>query len=465
MVKKIPTKADQSTVSEVEPVVASYRLLVAHERAGTACTVAEVAAATGWKAGTVRSYLTKKWARFVERKRGSFTVRGVGSFSEAEYLRLMSQNNELSADPRRPHLHVDVETLVRKARESALLALHIYNSPTTVFRTEGFSVLMVIAWTSLFHAIFAKRGTAYFYMEPDGVTPKMVDGDQKAWELATCMRAYWNDADHACRRNLDFFIRLRNRIEHRYVPEIDPHVAAECQSLLFNFDELLVGAFGAYYAIRDSLAVPLQTANLRSAAQVEVLKALQSRHFDEVTQFIHAYRKDLPSGVYDDPKFAFRVYLVPKAGNHSNTSDLTMEFVKHDPSRPEEMAELQNKIALIKEKQVEVINANLLSPKDVAQQVSKRIGKPFNASSHHARAWARYGVRKKGFDPSGCDRKYCVPDARHKDYSYTPEWVEFLVSKMMIDEEYRAVVGGQNVRISPASSPEAAAPAKDTTLH
>jgi hypothetical protein len=448
----------------------SYRFLVEHETAGTSFTADDVAAATGWKPSTFRDYVSKKLGRFIQRSDQGYKAQGISTFTEDEYVRLMSQKDEVNADPRRPELEPEVEALVRKARESALLALHVYNSPATVFRTEGYAVLMVIGWTALFHAIFEQRRQSYFYMEPDGVTPKTVDGDHKAWELASCMKNYWGDADHAIRRNLDFFIRLRNRIEHRYVPAIDPHVAGECQSLLFNFDELLVGTFGAYHAIRESLAVPLQTGTLRNSAQVEALKTLQSRHFDDVKQFIDAYRKDLPSGVYDDPKYSFRVYLVPKTGNHSATSDLTMEFVKHDPNRPEDMAELQNKITLIKEKHVQVNNANLMSPKDVAREVSKRIGKPFNASSHHPKAWARYKVRPKGdFDPNGCDERYCVPDTRHKDYSYTVAWVELLVSKMTIEEEYKAVVGTKAASTTSVpgteQAPESVPPRTDTSLN
>jgi hypothetical protein len=37
----------------------------------------------------------------------------------------MSQNDAVSADPKRPKLPPEVEALVRKARESALLSLHI----------------------------------------------------------------------------------------------------------------------------------------------------------------------------------------------------------------------------------------------------------------------------------------------------------------------------------------------------
>jgi hypothetical protein len=430
-----------ASVVKVERVRRSYQFLLTHEQAGTSFTVDDLATATGWKPGTIATYLKKKWRQLVHKGTQGLRVVGVSGFNEDEYVRLMSQNDEVSADPRRPNLAPEVEALVRKARESALLALHVYNSPATVFRTEGFVVLMVIAWTAVFHAIFELRAVSYFYTEPDGVTPKLVDGDKKAWELDTCMKKFWAGADHAIRRNLDFFIRLRNRVEHRYVPSIDPHVAGECQSLLLNFDEMLVEHFGTYYAIRESLAVPLQTTAIRTAGQTEALRRLQAKHFDDVKEFIDTYRTGLPSALYEDPKFAFRVFLVPKAGNHANTSDLAFEFAKYDPNRPDEMAQLQKQIALVKERHVLVANANLLSPSFVTKQVALRIGRPFTMH-HHTLAWARYKVRKSGFDPGQCNTKYCVADPRHRDYSYTPEWLDFLVTKLSDEAEYAALVKG-----------------------
>ena len=46
---------------------------------------------------------------------------------------------------------------LEKARDSALLAVEAYNKPAVAFKSGGFIVLMVIAWTSLFHAIFYQR--------------------------------------------------------------------------------------------------------------------------------------------------------------------------------------------------------------------------------------------------------------------------------------------------------------------
>ena len=49
-----------------------------------------------------------------------------------------------------------VKQMLNKAIDSALLAVEVYNKPATKFKSGGFIVLMSIAWTSLFHAIFIK---------------------------------------------------------------------------------------------------------------------------------------------------------------------------------------------------------------------------------------------------------------------------------------------------------------------
>jgi hypothetical protein len=70
-----------------------------------------------------------------------------------------------------------------KARESALLAVETYNRPGTRFRSGGYIVLMCIAWTALFYAIFFKSGVKPFYRKKTNRRHfETVDGDKKAWE-------------------------------------------------------------------------------------------------------------------------------------------------------------------------------------------------------------------------------------------------------------------------------------------
>lgn len=396
--------------------------------------------ATGWKAGTITTYLSKKWSKIVRRDGTSLVSVGVSGYKLEEFTRLMSQRDDVSAEPRKPQLEPEVEALLQKAREAALLSLQIYNNPTVKFRTEGFSVMMIIAWTALFHAIFQRRGTPYLYLDPATGAVIQVDGDAKAWELTRCLDEFYGTQSVAVRQNLTFFIKLRNRIEHRFVPEIDPMVAGECQSMLFNFDELVVAEFGDYFAIRETLAVPLQTAHIRPGATLDALRKLQARYFEEMRGFVLEFRASLSPEVLGDQRFRFSVYLVPKPANHG-PGDLAVEFVKVTPENATKLAELARGIVAIRERSV--ANADSVKASDVVKEVALRIKKPFNMA-HHTRAWKRYQVRRavrQGGKVSGegCNTDYCVPDRVHNDFVYTPAWVDFLATKLADEKEYTAL--------------------------
>jgi hypothetical protein len=77
-----------------------------------------------------------------------------------------------------------VKELLAKSRDSALLAVDIYNKPATKFRSYSFIVMMNIAWPSLFHAIFERQGIKYFYRKKDSNRYIYVDGEKKAWDLS-----------------------------------------------------------------------------------------------------------------------------------------------------------------------------------------------------------------------------------------------------------------------------------------
>ena len=78
-----------------------------------------------------------------------------------------------------------VKDALQKARDSALLAVEIYNKPAVTFKSGGYITLMVIVWTSLFHAIFYRKGVKPYYRKPNRRYER-VDGDYKHWELGEC---------------------------------------------------------------------------------------------------------------------------------------------------------------------------------------------------------------------------------------------------------------------------------------
>ena len=415
----------------------SYKFFVDRERTSEPFSLDELCDATGWKRRTPRTYLTKKWPTWISETDGGFLVSGLAALTEDEYRRHMSQRQDVSQEPSRPDLPERVERLVLKAQESATLALDVYNRPATQFRTEGFIVLMVVAWTAALHAIFEKRSVDYFFKDGNGA-PVIIDGEYKAWSLSDCLDGYFGGNNPPARQNLDFIIGLRNKIEHRYVPGIDAHIAGECQALLLNFDRLIAESFGDYYSIADSLSVPLQTSNLRQTARTFAIRRLQAEHYDEVMEHIDAYRSSLPDEIYSDPAYSFRVYLLPKLGNHASSSDLAFEFVKYDPASPEDMEALERQVALIRERHVPVVNPGMHKPSHVAKQVAARLDRPFS-TYNHTQAWKAYEVRASGINPEESKTEYCQFDAVHQDYVYTDAWVDFLVQKLSDEAEYSRI--------------------------
>ncbi len=342
--------------NKANSVEKSYDFFIEKERNNESFNVEELINATGWSKVTVKTYLPKKWDSILKKiGDNSFSVTEVSKFDKAAYVKMMSQNNRNSQDPNKPDLNEDVERLVIKAHDSALLSLDIYNRPATIFKSEGFIVMMIIAWTALLHAIFQKSGIKYNYIDEEG-KDIFRDGDLKAWELTRCIKEFYKEENNPIKKNLEFMIGLRHKIEHRFAPKIDNHVGGECQSLLLNFDELLINQFGNYYSLRDLLVFPLQTTNFKNEGRMDVIKKFQGKHYDEIKEYIDTYRESITDDIYKDPKFSFRVYLVPKLGNHKNSSDMSMEFVKYDPNNPEEMSSQKQLVAMIKEKIVKTGN-------------------------------------------------------------------------------------------------------------
>jgi hypothetical protein len=73
----------------------------------------------------------------------------------------------------------------------------------------------------------------------------------------------------------------------------------------------------------------------------------------------------------------------PKVGSSRSADDVAVEFIKHDPTKPEEMSRYDRVVALIKPRQVNVVNANGLKPTTVVQKVAAQLaGKKFSSYTH-----------------------------------------------------------------------------------
>jgi len=146
--------------------------------------------------------------------------------------------------------------MVKACRDEASLAVRLYNDPAEVRAFEGFVVHMHLAWLYLLHAEFTRDKVDYRYWRRDN--PRLlekVDGEPKRWELAKCVRERWPDDKDPVRANLEFFIGLRNKVEHRYAKQqqaLAAVVGGQAQSLLLNYEEELVSEFGAASSLANT---------------------------------------------------------------------------------------------------------------------------------------------------------------------------------------------------------------------
>jgi hypothetical protein len=220
-----------------------------------------------------------------------------------------------------PRIKKNVKNLLNKSRDSALLAVEIYNKPRAAFRSYGYIVLMQIAWTSLLHAIFEKQNIKYYYKK-NKVRYEIISGDKKSWDLAKCVKEYYKNNNAPERKNLEFFIEIRNKIEHRFLPEIDNDIFGECQAMLINYETLLAKEFGDDESINENLVFSLQFSKILHKTQQDIEKNKKTAEYKDLSSFILSYRKGLNKDVLSSLNYNFRVYLIPKIANHKNSKYL-----------------------------------------------------------------------------------------------------------------------------------------------
>lgn len=342
----------------------------------------------------------------------------------------------------------DVKKCLEKSRDSALLAVETYNKPAINFKSGAYIVLMTISWTALLHAYFLKNKIKPYHKENNRFIKR--DGDFYYWELGTCVKKYFeNQVSNPIRKNLEFFIPLRNMIEHKSIPEIDSDIFAECQSLLLNFDKIMEKEFGLTYCIRESLSFALQLYPSSKSLNNAVVENPSSK---SIVDFIKSYRSSITTDVLNTGEYSFKAFLIQVA-NHESKNTLPIQFVAYDKLDEAQKNNIKRVATLVKDKfiQVAVSNKDKIKPNDVVKKVQAGLGNiritkngrekdKFNTDTH-TRCWKKYNARPiNGTEnPERTISKYCVYDSLNNNYGYTEDWVDFLIEEMAKEEEYNSL--------------------------
>ena len=98
--------------------------------------------------------------------------------------------------------HEPWEVQLQHARESCLSALRIWNDPVAMFRTGGFSLLLVTAWNSLAIAVIQQGHGEWRKLNADGTIQVGRNGEEQSRETSDLVgQAFAGTERHGLREN------------------------------------------------------------------------------------------------------------------------------------------------------------------------------------------------------------------------------------------------------------------------
>lgn len=339
------------------------------------------------------------------------------------------------------------QRMLNASKDEATLAVRLYNDPKEARSLEGFIVHMHIAWLYLFQAKWIKEGKDYRRRESDKpLRYKKVDGEYENFPLDIFVKTEYPADSNPVRANLTFFIKLRNKIEHRHsgAEEIlQSVVSGECHSLLLNYEEALVALAGSEQSLAHILRFPVFIGGFTDRGKADLLRMTKSLPSDLRT-FLAEYDSSLDDAVTRDPKYCMRLTVLLEKGNRKG--DMPIQFFNMDDLTEEER-EAAEKLAqrgmVIKQaKEVSVSNAGNSKPKQVIAEVAASI--PFVFNQHHfVLVNKRQHVRPYGStkSPAETRKEWCIWDAPHGDYTYTPAYTAWIIKQCSTPEGFKKTVG------------------------
>jgi hypothetical protein len=218
--------------------------------------------------------------------------------------------------------------LLEKAKESTLAAVKIFNDPLIKFKSESFTVLMIISWTYLLHSYYRSKSIDYRYFEQKEKRKrydKTKRGSYKYWELERCLNDSKCPIDKDATNNLKFLIGLRHEIEHQMTLSLDEYISGRFQACILNFNKYLCSLFGKQHSLENFLSYSLQFIEL-SEEQIQGIKP-ECDIPKNLKAYIAEFDKGLTEEEYNNPSYSFRLLFSRKLVNRPGQADKVIEFI------------------------------------------------------------------------------------------------------------------------------------------
>nr|WP_197538412.1 DUF3644 domain-containing protein [Nocardia cyriacigeorgica] len=307
-----------------------------------------------------------------------------------------------------------------------------------------FIVHIHLAWQNLLHADRMRKKAEIFYRElgKQRKFKRNPDGSKKTWDLTQCLKHEFQEND-PIRANIEFFIGLRNHIEHRFQDSILTVTAAEAHACIINFESEVIRRFGESETLGNELKFPVFIQSL-SPSHYDEQRILRRQLPSSVSTFITEYERSLAEAIRSDERYAYRLLLLPMKGPKTD-ADMALNFVRQDDLSREDLQALVGRegSVIIAEKYRNAASGDEMLPGAAAAAVESRIPYKFglNEFTTVRKEWqigpVKFGSKEQLPKSDG----YCLYSPTFNRFTYLPKLVERMVSELDTAEKYKKLVG------------------------
>ncbi|WP_179275745.1 DUF3644 domain-containing protein [Rhodococcus sp. 06-418-5] len=340
------------------------------------------------------------------------------------------------------------ELLLKASQQESLLAVRLFNDPGRERSLEGFVIHMHIAWLYAFQSKWMKAGHNYHVLRSENPRRyKYINDERMSQSLEWFVGQEHTTTNSAVRANLEFFILLRNKIEHRHTGTDEGLMTAvngECHAMLLNYEEFVTGYAGHGYSLAHRLHFPVFIGGFTDHGKKDLLRSTQALPKDLRT-FLADYDAGLDDSVSRDPRYCMRLTVLLEAGNRKG--DLSLQFVNHHDLTDEERTVAEGiardkGYVITKAKTRPVSNDDKMKPGMVAERVQAAIPYVFR-TYEMSLYWKKHKIRPPNGagQPEETKQDFCVFDRVHGDYLYTEACVKWLIKKCQTEAGFKEATG------------------------
>lgn len=214
------------------------------------------------------------------------------------------------------------------AQQAMLAAIAVFNTPCITFKSEMFIVNICISWTYLLHAYFLDQDIDIVYRNKKGHVAKTRHGQDKFIDLDGCLAHQDCPLDGGTKNNLYFLLAIRHEIEHRGCDRIDQFLSPKFQANCLNFDHYSRDLLGEEFEIASKLPFSVQMSDF--AYDRDARSKKEQLLPSELVVVHEAFEKSLTDEEYNDPRYAFRVHILPRTANRKGGADEVLQIATTD---------------------------------------------------------------------------------------------------------------------------------------